>query len=68
MFTTAALLAFVAKYWHQAFFVAVLVLWAVVLRFRAITLVEALLVTLTVLGYAQGAVSALVAKAIGGVK
>lgn len=66
MFTIPAALALLAKYWHQAAFLIVVLLWAIVLRFRPITLVEALLVGLVILGYFRGTVSGFVDRLIGG--
>jgi Na+-transporting methylmalonyl-CoA/oxaloacetate decarboxylase gamma subunit len=61
----AWLLGFALRNWHAALFAVVVVIWAVALRFRGITLVEVAFAALILLSYVQDYVGKLIGRIVG---
>jgi Na+-transporting methylmalonyl-CoA/oxaloacetate decarboxylase gamma subunit len=61
----AWLLGFAIRNWHAALFAAVVVIWAIALRFRGITLVEVAFAALILLSYVQDYVGKLIGRIVG---
>jgi hypothetical protein len=58
----AWLLGFALKHWHAALFAVVVVIWAIALRFRGITLVEVAFAALILLSYGREYVGKLIGE------